>query len=260
MTPHLSHSFHFSLHDNFPLVKHDTHVHTSSYCFAILYFVTFNFSKIILFVQIFKTSSSHFDAHRYVKFSILDVIQYSDTFMELSFSFLFFFSSSFFFLVIIDREGSCYQIIEENSCLTFLSWRHGIAVEGSFLSRIFRRCFHVRDASVQETERERKKKRYWRMHPRRKWLRVGVWRSNLESSKSFTKFPEFLYVTGFTYDTRSKYKPRRTNLTSIVNYVCTMHVLRRTSSSRGMFVLQSFNFSYIWIVQLEEFWAIVLLQ
>lgn len=108
-------------------------------------------------------------------------------------------------------------------------------------------------------ERE-KKKRYWRMHPRRKWLRVGVWRSNLESSKSFTKFPEFLYVTGFTYDTRSKYKPRRTNLTSIVNYVCTMHVLRRTSSSTGMFVLQSFNFSYIWIVQLEEFWAIVLLQ
>lgn len=158
MTPHLSHSFHFSLHDNFPLVKHDTHVHTSSYCFAILYFVTFNFSKIILFVQIFKTSSSHFDAHRYVKFSILDVIQYLDTFVELSFSFLFFFSSSFFFLVIIDREGSCYQIIEENSCLTFLSWRHGIAVEGSFLSRIFRRRFHVRDASVQETERERKKK------------------------------------------------------------------------------------------------------
>lgn len=109
-------------------------------------------------------------------------------------------------------------------------------------------------------QREREKKRYWRMHPRRKWLRVGVWRSNLESSKSFTKFPEFLYVTGFTYDTRSKYKPRRTNLTSIVNYVCTMHVLRRTSSSTGMFVLQSFNFSYIWIVQLEEFWAIVLLQ
>lgn len=104
MTPHLSHSFHFSLHDNFPLVKHDTHVHTSSYCFAILYFVTFNFSKIILFVQIFKTSSSHFDAHRYVKFSILDVIQYSDTFMELSFSFLFFFSSSFFFsLLLIGR-------------------------------------------------------------------------------------------------------------------------------------------------------------
>lgn len=104
MTPHLSHSFHFSLHDNFPLVKHDTHVHTSSYCFAILYFVTFNFSKIILFVQIFKTSSSHFDAHRYVKFSILDVIQYSDTFVELSFSFLFFFSSSFFFsLLLIGR-------------------------------------------------------------------------------------------------------------------------------------------------------------